>query len=251
MTTWKEVFATQKDASYMHILQELLKEERRKYNVYPPTEDIFNAFKSCPFDKTKVVFMGQDPYYWKGQAHGMAYSVRKGVIVPPSLVNIYKEMKDDINFEIPDHGDLTEWTQQGVLLINAMLTVREGASSTHAGLGWQNFTDACIKALSDHREGIVFVLWGNFARAKKSLIDESKHYILEAAHPSPRSADKGFFGCKHFSQVNKILEEEGNGFINWKITNDEQEKDTKRRNTPHNRLEHDATTMAINRYNSY
>lgn len=228
MNSWKEVFATQKDASYMQTLQMLLKEERLKYNVYPPTEEVFNAFKLCPFDKVKVVFMGQDPYYWKNQAHGMAYSVRKGVIVPPSLINIYQEMKDDINFTPPNHGDLTEWAQQGVLLINAMLTVREGASSTHATLGWQNFTDACIKALSDHREGLIFVLWGNFARAKKHLIDESKHYILEAAHPSPRSAHKGFFGCKHFSQINKILEEEGNGFIDWNLTPiKEEEKEEK------------------------
>lgn len=220
MTSWQEFMDTQKDATYMKFLQANLKEERVKYNVYPPNEDVFNAFKLTPFDKVKVVFLGQDPYYWKGQSMGLAYSVRKGIMVPPSLINIWKEMKDDIGFVPPNHGDLTEWAKQGVLLINAMLTVREGASSTHAGLGWENFTDAAIKALSDHREGVIFVLWGNFAKAKIKLIDQKKHYILTAAHPSPRSAEKGFFGCKHFSKINEILEQEGNGFIDWNITED-------------------------------
>jgi uracil-DNA glycosylase len=219
VNSWKEVFDTQKDEAYMKSLKDGLKQERSKYNVYPSNDDVFNAFRSTPFDKVKVVLLGQDPYYNPGQAHGLAFSVKKGVIIPPSLVNIYQELKDDIKFEIPNHGNLTEWTDQGVLLLNSILTVRQGVSSSHMSLGWMNLTDAAIKALSDHRKGIVFVLWGNFAKAKKPLIDQDKHYVLEAAHPSPRSASRGFFGCKHFSKINQILEQEANGFIDWKITN--------------------------------
>jgi uracil-DNA glycosylase len=218
MKTWQEFIDVEKQKPYMVALQTLLLEDRKNFEIFPPAPLTFNAFKQTPFEKVKVVLLGQDPYIHKGQAHGMAFSVQKGIKVPPSLVNIYKELKEDIKFEIPDHGDLTEWANQGVFLLNSILTVRSGTSSSHSELGWTTFTDAAIKALSDHREGVIFVLWGAYAKAKRHLIDDSKHYILEAAHPSPRSADRGFFGCKHFSQINKILEEEGNGFIDWNIT---------------------------------
>jgi uracil-DNA glycosylase len=218
MTTWQEFMDVEKQKPYMVALQTLLIEDKKKFDIFPPTPLTFNAFKQTPFNKVKVVLLGQDPYIHPGQAHGMAFSVQKGVKVPPSLVNIYKELKSDIKFEIPDHGDLTEWANQGVFLLNSILTVRSGVSSSHSELGWTTFTDAAIQALSEHREGIVFVLWGAYAKAKKHLIDEKKHYVLEAAHPSPRSAERGFFGCKHFSKINEILEEEGNGFIDWNIT---------------------------------
>jgi uracil-DNA glycosylase len=218
MNSWKEFVATQKDASYMPFLKQALKDERSKHNIYPPNNQIFTAFKLTPFDKVRCVLLGQDPYYWKGQAFGLAYSVNKGVVVPGSLVNIYKELHDDVGFKIPTHGYLTEWADRGVLLTNSMLTVREGLSSSHAGLGWQNFTDAAIAALSKHREGIVFVLWGNYAKSKAPLIDEKKHLIIRGVHPSPRSADKGFFGSKPFSKINDYFTEKGEDPIDWSIT---------------------------------
>lgn len=202
----------------MPFLQQALKDERSKHKVYPPNSEIFTAFKLTPFDKVRCVLLGQDPYYWKGQAFGLAYSVNKGIEVPGSLVNIYKELHDDVGFEIPKHGYLTEWAERGVLLTNSMLTVREGASSSHAGLGWQNFTDSAIAALSKHREGIVFVLWGNYAKSKAPLIDEKKHLIIRGVHPSPRSADKGFFGSRPFSKINKYFTDKGEEPINWAIT---------------------------------
>jgi len=225
MTSWQEFMDKEKEASYMFILQDSLKDEKTKYQIFPPNDEVFNAFKYTPFNKVKVVLLGQDPYIHPGQAHGLAFSVKKGVTVPPSLVNIYKELHDDIGFTIPSHGELTEWTNQGVFLLNSILTVRRGASSTHATLGWMNFTDAAIKALSDHREGIIFVLWGNFAKAKRMLIDETKHHVLTAAHPSPRSANRGFFGCKHFSEINDLLKKQGVEPIDWKITDEERKVD--------------------------
>lgn len=220
MNSWQEFFDKQKEASYMPLLKQALLEEREKYKVYPPNNEVFTAFKLTGFESVRVVMIGQDPYYWENQAFGLAYAVKKGVTVPGSLLNIYKEMKDDIGFEPPRHGDLTPWAKEGVLLINSMLTVREGNSSSHAGLGWQNFTDGAIKALSDNREGIVFCLWGNYAKSKASLIDAKKHLILTAVHPSPRSADRGFFGCKHFSKINEYFEEKGEEPIDWTLTDE-------------------------------
>lgn len=221
MTNWKEFFDQQKEASYMPFLRWSLHKERSQYNVYPPNDEIFTAFKLTPFSKVRVVLLGQDPYYWKGQAFGLAYSVNKGIEVPGSLVNIYKELHDDVGFKIPKHGYLTEWAERGILLTNSMLTVREGLSSSHAGLGWQNFTDAAIAALSKHREGIVFVLWGNYAKSKAPLIDEKKHLIIRGVHPSPRSADRGFFGSKPFSKINKYFKDRGEPPIDWTITDGE------------------------------
>lgn len=215
MTSWQEFINSQRDLDYMKRLQANLKHERSRFEVYPRNDLVFHAFKLTPFDKVKVILMAQDPYIHPNQANGMAFSVPKGVALPPSIQNIYSELHDNIGFRPPSHGDLTGWAEQGVLLINSMLTVRRGVSSSHAGLGWERFSDAAIKALSDHRTGLVFCLWGNFAKAKRYLVDEKKHYVLEAYHPVSRTPDKSFLGCRHFSQINQILEQEGQGFIDW------------------------------------
>ncbi|MFM7359049.1 MAG: uracil-DNA glycosylase [Sediminibacterium sp.] len=183
--------------------------------VYPSGKLIFNAFWKTPFNKVKVVFLGQDPYHNPGQAHGLSFSVPEGVALPPSLQNIFKEIIDDIGGEAPLSGDLTYWAEQGVLLLNAALTVRQNEPASHAKIGWTEFTDAVIATLSDQREGLVFLLWGKFAQDKQNLIDETKHTVLKAAHPSPFSAYKGFFGCRHFSKVNAILTSQGELPIQW------------------------------------
>lgn len=218
MNSWQEFVNEQKEASYMPFLQEAIRKERAQFNVYPPNSQVFEAFKLTPFDKVKCVLLGQDPYYRKGQAHGLAYSVNKGVTVPGSLINIYKELSDDIGFVPPKHGYLKEWAERGVLLTNSMLTVREGLSSSHAGVGWQNFTDRAIGALSKHRKNVVFVLWGGYAKSKMPLIDQSKHLVITGVHPSPRSADKGFFGGRYFSKINNYLEETGQQPIDWTLS---------------------------------
>jgi len=183
--------------------------------IYPSGKLIFNAFWKTPFNKVKVVILGQDPYHNPGQAHGLSFSVPEGVALPPSLQNIFKEIVDDIGGEAPLSGDLTYWAEQGVLLLNAALTVRQNEPASHAKIGWTEFTDAVIATLSDQREGLVFLLWGKFAQDKQSLIDETKHTVLKAAHPSPFSAYKGFFGCRHFSKVNAILSSKGEAPIQW------------------------------------
>lgn len=183
--------------------------------LYPPMPLIFNAFNTTHFDDVKVVILGQDPYHWPGQAHGLSFSVQDGILFPPSLKNIFKELKSDIWVEVPTTGNLERWAKQGVLLLNAMLTVREGEPASHAKIGWEIFTDKVIQTLSDKREGVIFILWGNFARSKKVLIDSGKHFILEASHPSPLGAHKWFFGCKHFSKTNEILEKLGKNKIEW------------------------------------
>lgn len=183
--------------------------------VYPSGKLIFNAFWKTPFNKVKVVILGQDPYHNPGQAHGLSFSVPEGVALPPSLQNIFKEIIDDIGGEAPLSGDLTYWAEQGVLLLNAALTVRQNEPASHAKIGWTEFTDAVIATLSDQREGLVFLLWGKFAQDKQNLIDETKHTVLKAAHPSPFSAYKGFFGCRHFSKVNAILTSQGELPIQW------------------------------------
>jgi len=204
---------------YFKNLKDFLVEEKAKYRVYPPGSQTFTAFNLTPFDKVKVVVLGQDPYHGPGQAHGLSFSVPNGIKIPPSLLNIYKELKQDIGFEIPTHGYLEDWAKQGVFLINATLSVRAHSAGSHQKKGWETFTDKVISTLSEERENIVFLLWGNYARAKKVLIDESKHLILEAAHPSPLSAYNGFFGCKHFSATNEYLESKGVEPIKWQLLN--------------------------------
>lgn len=183
--------------------------------VYPPAKDVFNAFSLCPLSEVKVVILGQDPYHGAGQAHGLAFSVQDGVKTPPSLKNIYKEIQCDGGGDIPTTGNLTRWATQGVLLLNTTLTVLEGQPGSHQKKGWETFTDAVIKTISDQKAHVVFLLWGNFARSKAGLIDTEKHCVLEAAHPSPLSAHNGFFGCQHFSLTNEYLTQHNRTPINW------------------------------------
>jgi len=200
-------------------LREFLKTEKAAgYKIYPKGSDIFNAFSKTPFDELKVVIIGQDPYHGVNQAHGLSFSVQKGITPPPSLKNIYKELLTDIpGFAIPSHGDLTEWAEQGVLLLNATLTVRDSTPASHQKKGWEEFTDQVIKTISEKKEGIVFILWGSYAQAKAELIDQKKHFIIKSPHPSPFSADRGFFGSKPFSKTNAILAKEGKKPIDWQI----------------------------------
>jgi len=192
-----------------------VKKGYRNGKVYPPAKLIFNAFNLCPFDKVRVVIIGQDPYHGRGQAHGLCFSVPDGVPMPPSLKNIFKEINSDLGLPIPKSGNLEHWARQGVLLLNTTLTVREGSPTSHCGRGWERFTDAVIKKLSDEKEGLVFLLWGRHAKEKGKVIDRSKHLVLEAAHPSPFSATAGFFDCKHFSKTNDYLAARGEKLICW------------------------------------
>jgi uracil-DNA glycosylase len=185
--------------------------------IYPPGGMMFNAFEKTPFDKVKVVILGQDPYHGPGQAHGLCFSVQDGVKPPPSLVNIYKEMHTDLGLPIPTTGNLTKWAENGVLLLNAILTVRAGEPASHSKIGWENFTDAVIRKLSAQKQDLVFLLWGRFAQDKQILIDATRHHILKAAHPSPFSVDKGFYGCRHFSKTNELLMKAGKAPIDWSL----------------------------------
>ena len=185
--------------------------------IYPHQNLIFNAFEQCLFEEIKVVIIGQDPYHGTGQANGLAFSVNVGQKIPPSLRNIYKELKDDVGFEIPTHGDLTAWAKQGVLLLNSVMTVEEGKPGSHQNKGWETFTDTVINKISGENNGIIFLLWGNYAKSKMELIDASKHYVLTAAHPSPLSAYQGFFHCKHFSKTNEYLLQQGKKPISWQL----------------------------------
>jgi len=214
---WKAVLKEEFQQPWFSGLRDFLLQEKKKYRVFPPGPFIFNAFNQTPFDRVKVVILGQDPYHGPGQAHGLCFSVPPGVPKPPSLINILKEMENDLGLPIPVSGDLTPWARQGVLLLNATLTVRENRAGSHQGQGWETFTDAVIRKLDSNHTGLIFVLWGNYAIAKKSLIDGSRHFILTAAHPSPLSAHRGFFGCNHFSKINNILKNNGNQQINWKL----------------------------------
>lgn len=218
--SWKSLLQEEFSQPYFQQIAVFLKAEKALGKIiYPPGSLIFNAFNSTPFNQVKVVILGQDPYHGAGQAHGLSFSVQEGIKPPPSLVNIYKEIKTDIGVDMPMHyGNLNHWASQGVLLLNASLTVRAGEPFSHAKYGWASFTDAVIKKISDNTEGIVFLLWGKFAQEKQQLIDETRHHVLKAAHPSPFSADKGFFGCKHFSKTNEILIAAGHQPIDWKIT---------------------------------
>ncbi len=217
--SWLKVLHGEFEKGYMVKLREFLKSEQTAgYKTYPKNADIFNAFKKTPFDELKVVILGQDPYHGEHQAHGLSFSVQKGITPPPSLKNIYKELVADIpGFIIPNHGDLTEWAEQGVLLLNASLTVRANTPGSHQKRGWEEFTDQVIKTISDKKEGVVFILWGAFAQAKAELIDPKKHFIIKSPHPSPFSADRGFFGSKPFSKTNDILIKEGKKAIDWQI----------------------------------
>ena len=212
---WKNKLQSELVRSYYIDLLNKVDAAYQSTTVFPPKEHIFNAFSLCPFNEVKVVVLGQDPYHGLGQAHGLSFSVRDGVKVPPSLQNIYKELKTDIGNEIPTSGNLEHWAKQGVLLLNATLTVESGKPSSHQRLGWETFTDSVIKNISNEKEHVVFLLWGNFARSKAALIDESRHLILQAPHPSPFSAYKGFFGCKHFSKTNEYLLKNGFVSIEW------------------------------------
>ena len=214
---WYEVLKTEFYSPYFADIKTFLIEEKRQHIVYPPSKLIFNAFNLTPFDNVKVVILGQDPYHNVGQAHGLAFSVPDGIQKPPSLQNIFKELKNDLGIEIPSTGNLEKWAKEGVLLLNASLTVRANMAASHAKIGWQRFTDAAIKALSDKKENLVFILWGNYAIAKEKLIDSSKHLVLKTVHPSPLSASRGFFGCHHFSKTNEYLINKGIKPICWKL----------------------------------
>lgn len=215
--SWYRVLQDQFRDPYFAALKSFLVQEKQHYVVYPPGKLIFNAFNLTPFDKVKVVILGQDPYHGPGQAHGLSFSVPNGIQQPPSLQNIFKEIQNDLGYPPPQSGNLEKWAKEGVLLLNASLTVRDGQAASHAHHGWEVFTDAAIKALSDKRENLVFILWGNYAIAKESLIDTRKHLVLKSVHPSPLSASRGFFGCHHFSKTNNYLIEHGISPIDWRL----------------------------------
>ena len=212
---WDELLKNEFSSPSYLKLREFLKSEYSHYTVYPSMYDIFNSMKLTPFDSIKAVILGQDPYHEKGQAMGLSFSVPKGKEKPPSLINIYKEIESETGEKMPEHGDLTGWAKQGVLLLNTVLTVREHAANSHKGKGWENFTDGIIKKISDGKSGVVFLLWGGNARSKKPLIDGNKHLILECAHPSPLSAYNGFFGCGHFIKTNEYLIKQGKSPVKW------------------------------------
>jgi len=216
--SWKDVLHAEFSKPYFENIAAFLKTEKAQgKTIYPPGSLIFNAFEKAPFKKLKVLLLGQDPYHGKGQAMGLSFSVPKGIRQPPSLINIFKELLDDVGVPIASTGDLTPWAEQGVMLLNAALTVREGEPNSHSKIGWHQFTDAVIKKVSNEKEGIIFLLWGSFAHQKQELIDQTKHHVLKAAHPSPYSADKGFFGCRHFSKTNAHLVAQKQDPINWAL----------------------------------
>jgi uracil-DNA glycosylase len=218
-SSWKEVLKKEFNKPYFREIVTFLKTEKiQGKTIYPPGHMIFNAFQLTPFEKVEVVILGQDPYHGFGQAHGLCFSVQDGITPPPSLINIYKEIQSDLGVGMPaGSGNLTKWAEQGVLLLNAFLTVRANEPLSHSKIGWEEFTNNVIRLLSDKRDDLVFLLWGKFAQQKQVLIDETKHHVLKAAHPSPFSADKGFFGCRHFSQANEYLMKHGKKPIDWKL----------------------------------
>jgi len=212
---WKVYLKQEFDKPYFNALAAFVKEEYQTQTVYPPGKEIFNAFNYCDFEDVRVVIIGQDPYHGPGQANGLCFSVRENVKMPPSLVNIFKEIRQDLGKPIPPNGDLSRWAKQGVLLLNATLTVRASAPGSHQNKGWEAFTDAVIKEISDRKQHVVFLLWGAYAQKKGEIIDRSKHLVLMSAHPSPFSADRGFFGNKHFSKTNEYLKSKGLQEIDW------------------------------------
>nr|WP_295877427.1 uracil-DNA glycosylase [uncultured Chitinophaga sp.] len=216
--SWKEVLKDEFNKTYFaEIVMHLKHEKALGKTIYPAGNNIFNAFQQTPFDKVKVVILGQDPYHGPGQAHGLSFSVPDGIKPPPSLGNIYKEMKTDLGLDIPTSGNLTKWAEHGVLLLNAFLTVRASEPASHSKIGWENFTDAVIRKISDMKNDVVFLLWGRFAQDKQILIDATRHHILKAAHPSPFSAANGFFGCRHFSKTNELLLKAGIEPVDWRL----------------------------------
>lgn len=213
--SWKEALKDEFGKDYFGKLTDFVKTEYSSKQIFPAGLQIFNAFDQCPFDKVKVVIIGQDPYHGPGQAHGLCFSVNDGVAFPPSLLNIFKEIERDLSIPYPQSGNLTRWAQQGVLLLNATLTVEAHKAGSHQGKGWETFTDAAIRKLATEKQNIVFMLWGSYAQQKGAMIDASKHLVLKSVHPSPLSAYRGFIGCGHFSQANQFLEAKGLDKINW------------------------------------
>ena len=216
-TTWRPVLIAETEKPYWKPLQQFVKEERKKYTVFPPDKEVFAALHLTPYEKVSVLILGQDPYHEVGQAHGLCFSVRPDVAIPPSLQNIYKELHDDLGCTIPNNGCLTPWAEQGVLLLNAVLTVRAHQANSHQGKGWENFTDTIIRAVNDKPDRVVFVLWGAYARKKAPLINTPRHVIIQSAHPSPLSVASGFFGSRPFSKINAALREAGKSEIDWQI----------------------------------
>ncbi|MDB6155944.1 MAG: uracil-DNA glycosylase [Chthoniobacteraceae bacterium] len=216
-TSWRPLLQAETDKDYWKTLQSFVRTEREQYTIFPPDKDVFAALHLTPYEEVRVLILGQDPYHGPRQAHGLCFSVQRGVSVPPSLVNIYKELRDDLGCSIPRHGNLEHWARQGVLLLNAVLTVRAGQANSHQGKGWEIFTDAVIRAVNDKPDPVVFVLWGAYARKKAQLIDRTRHIIIESAHPSPLSAHNGFFGSRPFSKINEALKKVGKPEIDWQL----------------------------------
>ncbi len=217
--SWQQVLAAEFELPYFQKLQDFTIEERQTQTIFPPAADVFSAFELTPYENVKVLILGQDPYHDDNQAHGLCFSVKPGIKTPPSLVNIYKELHTDIGLEIPKHGYLVNWAEQGILMLNAVLTVRAHTPNSHKDKGWETFTDAVIKKVSDKTDPVVFVLWGAYAQKKLKLIDTTKHSVIQSAHPSPLSARNGFFGSKPFSAINTALESFGQPTINWQLPN--------------------------------
>lgn len=213
--SWRKILDEEFSKSYFQELSQFIREEYLSKSIYPPPKDMFRAFDLCPFDKVKVIILGQDPYHGPRQANGLSFAVHQGISLPPSLKNIFKEIESDLSIKPEENGDLSRWAKQGVLLLNATLTVQANIPGSHQKKGWEEFTDAVIKKLSDEKNNLIFILWGNYAKQKGQVIDKTKHLVLEAAHPSPFSAHNGFFGCRHFSQANKYLKDKGLGEIDW------------------------------------
>jgi uracil-DNA glycosylase len=218
-TTWSSILDSQRKLAYYSEVERFVAAQRAQgKNIFPPQEEVFSAFDAVAFKQVKVVILGQDPYHGAGQAHGLSFSVKPGVKIPPSLRNIYKELHQDISgFTIPEHGYLQKWADQGVLLLNTVLTVEEGKAHSHAKCGWEQFTDAVLREINQHRQGVIFLLWGAHAQKKAAILDADRHHLLVAPHPSPLSARRGFFGCQHFSKTNKFLIKNGNTPINWQV----------------------------------
>ncbi|ASZ20162.1 uracil-DNA glycosylase [Bacillus cereus] len=216
---WEPLLAPEFEKEYYRKLADFLKEEYSTHVVYPKKEDIFNALEYTSYENTKVVILGQDPYHGPNQAHGLSFSVQPGVKTPPSLLNMYKELRDEYGYDIPNNGYLVKWAEQGVLLLNTVLTVRQGEANSHKGKGWEHFTDRVIELLNEREKPVIFILWGRHAQAKKKLITNSNHHIIESVHPSPLSARRGFFGSKPYSKVNTILANMGEREIDWEIPN--------------------------------
>jgi uracil-DNA glycosylase len=217
--SWRPYLDAETEKSYFGELREFVDRERRTHEVYPPEDEVFAALELTPYERVKVMILGQDPYHGPGQAHGLAFSVRPGVTPPPSLRNLLRELKDDAGCPVPDNGDLIPWAKQGVLLLNAVLTVRAGEPNSHRGRGWETFTDAVIRAVDARPEPVVFVLWGGYAGKKEALIDTGRHTVLKSAHPSPLSAKRGFFGSRPFTKINAALEKAGQAPIDWCLPN--------------------------------